>query len=57
MHFQDQVAIINGSASGIGLSVGKPEDVTAAIAFLASPEAAFIQGAALRVDGGRLNRL
>ena len=37
--------------------VGKPEDIAAAIAFLASSEAAFIQGAALRVDGGRLDRL
>lgn len=37
--------------------VGKPEDVAAAIAFLASSEAAFIQGAMLRVDGGRLDRL
>jgi meso-butanediol dehydrogenase / (S,S)-butanediol dehydrogenase / diacetyl reductase len=37
--------------------VGKAEDVAAAIAFLASADAAFIQGAALRVDGGRLDRL
>ena len=37
--------------------VGKPEDVAAAIAFLASSDAAFIQGAALLVDGGRLCRL
>ncbi|HWJ94973.1 MAG TPA: SDR family oxidoreductase [Telluria sp.] len=37
--------------------VGKPEDLAAAIAFLASAEAAFIQGATLRVDGGRLDRL
>lgn len=37
--------------------VGKPDDIAAAIAFLASSEAAFIQGAALRVDGGRLDRL
>lgn len=37
--------------------VGKPEDVAAAIAFLASDEACFIQGSALRVDGGRLDRL
>ncbi len=37
--------------------VGKPEDVAAAIAFLASDEAAFVDGAALRVDGGRLSRL
>jgi len=37
--------------------VGKPEDVAAAIVWLASDEAAFVQGAALRVDGGRLSRL
>ena len=37
--------------------VGKPEDIAAAIAFLASEEAAFVEGAALRVDGGRLSRL
>ena len=37
--------------------VGRPEDVAAAIAFLASEEAAFITGASLRVDGGRLARL
>jgi NAD(P)-dependent dehydrogenase (short-subunit alcohol dehydrogenase family) len=37
--------------------VGKPEDIAAAIAFLASDEARFIQGAMLRVDGGRLDRL
>lgn len=34
--------------------VGKPEDIAAAIAFLASSEAAYIQGAFLQVDGGRL---
>jgi len=37
--------------------VGKPEDIATAIAFLASSEARFMQGAALVVDGGRLNRL
>ena len=37
--------------------VGKPEDVAAAIVFLASDDAAFVQGDALRVDGGRLSRL
>lgn len=37
--------------------VGRPEDIAAVIAFLLSTEAAFIQGAALRVDGGRLSHL
>ena len=39
------------------VDVGKPEDLAAAIAYLASEDAAFIDGAALRVDGGRLSRL
>jgi len=38
-------------------SVGKPEDIAAAIVFLASDEAKFIQGAMLLADGGRLDRL
>ena len=37
--------------------IGKPAAVADAIAFLASQESHFIQGAALRVDGGRLSRL
>ena len=37
--------------------VGRPEDIAAAIVYLASDEARFVQGAALRVDGGRLARL
>jgi NAD(P)-dependent dehydrogenase (short-subunit alcohol dehydrogenase family) len=37
--------------------VGAPADLAAAIAFLASDEARFVQGAALVVDGGRLDRL
>jgi NAD(P)-dependent dehydrogenase (short-subunit alcohol dehydrogenase family) len=37
--------------------VGTPEDVARAIAFLASPDARFIRGASLNVDGGRLTRL
>ncbi len=37
--------------------VGKPEDIAAAAAFLASDDAKFITGAALAVDGGRLAKL
>ncbi|HWN66281.1 MAG TPA: SDR family oxidoreductase [Haliangium sp.] len=37
--------------------VGQPEDLAAVIAFLASREAAFVQGASIRVDGGRLAHL
>ena len=37
--------------------VGRPEDVAAAIAYLASDDAAFVTGAELLVDGGRLGRL
>jgi meso-butanediol dehydrogenase/(S,S)-butanediol dehydrogenase/diacetyl reductase len=37
--------------------VGKPEEIAAAIAYLASDDASFVQGAMMRVDGGRLDRL
>ncbi|HJP84463.1 MAG TPA: SDR family oxidoreductase, partial [Gemmatimonadaceae bacterium] len=37
--------------------VGSADDIAAAIAFLASDDAKFVQGAALVVDGGRLDRL
>jgi NAD(P)-dependent dehydrogenase (short-subunit alcohol dehydrogenase family) len=37
--------------------VGRPEDIAAAIAYLASDDAAFVHGAMVRVDGGRLDRL
>lgn len=38
-------------------SIGRPEDIAGVAAFLASDDAAFVQGAMLEVDGGRLNRL
>jgi len=34
--------------------MGSPDDIAGAVAFLASPEAAYITGASLRVDGGRI---
>jgi NAD(P)-dependent dehydrogenase (short-subunit alcohol dehydrogenase family) len=37
--------------------VGSPEDLAAAIAFLAGDDARFVDGAAVNVDGGRLARL
>ncbi len=37
--------------------VGTPEDVAAAVAFLASEDARFITGTSLAVDGGRLAKL
>jgi glucose 1-dehydrogenase len=38
-------------------AIGKPEDIAAAVCFLAAPEARFITGARLVVDGGRLDIL
>jgi NAD(P)-dependent dehydrogenase (short-subunit alcohol dehydrogenase family) len=37
--------------------VGRAEDIAAIIAYLASDDAAFVQGAMVRADGGRLSRL
>ena len=38
-------------------TVGKPEELAAAVAFMASSEASFIHGTTLVVDGGRLAQL
>ncbi|OGX83448.1 sugar dehydrogenase [Hymenobacter lapidarius] len=38
-------------------TVGQPEELAAAIAFMASSEASFIHGTTLAVDGGRLAQL
>jgi NAD(P)-dependent dehydrogenase (short-subunit alcohol dehydrogenase family) len=37
--------------------VGQPDDIAAAVAFLAADEAKFVTGAVLAVDGGRLAKL
>jgi 3-oxoacyl-[acyl-carrier protein] reductase len=37
--------------------LAKPEETAAAIAFLVSPEASFIRGVSLAVDGGRLRSI
>jgi NAD(P)-dependent dehydrogenase (short-subunit alcohol dehydrogenase family) len=37
--------------------IGRPEDIAALVAYLASDDARFVQGAEIRADGGRLDRL
>jgi glucose 1-dehydrogenase len=48
---------IKSGVEKVGGAVGKPEDIAAAVCFLASQEARFITGATLIVDGGRLDIL
>jgi glucose 1-dehydrogenase len=48
---------VKSGAEKIQGAVGKPEDIAAAICFLASQEARFITGTTLVVDGGRLDIL
>lgn len=48
---------VKSGAEKIEGAVGKPEDIAAAILFLASGEARFINGTTLVADGGRLSIL
>jgi glucose 1-dehydrogenase len=48
---------VKSGAEKIEGAVGKPEDLAAAICFIASDEAKFINGTTLIVDGGRLTNL
>lgn len=48
---------IKSGAEKIEGAIGKPEDLAAAICFLAADEARFVNGTTLVVDGGRLDIL
>ena len=48
---------VKSGAEKVEGAVGRPEDIAAAIAFLAADEARFITGTTLVVDGGRLDIL
>ena len=48
--------VVNGTEKITG-QVGTPDELAAAICFLASDEANFINGSTLAVDGGRLAQL
>lgn len=52
----DNPNVKNGTEKVEG-AIGKPENIAAAICFLAAPEARFITGTTLVVDGGRLDIL
>lgn len=48
---------VKSGAEKVGGAIGKPDDIAAAICFLAADEARFITGTTLVVDGGRLDIL
>ncbi|MBA2250278.1 MAG: SDR family oxidoreductase [Chitinophagaceae bacterium] len=48
---------VKSGAEVVSGAIGKPEELAAAICFLASGEASFINGTTLIVDGGRLDIL
>ena len=48
---------VKSGAEKVEGAIGEPEDIAAAVAFLAADEARFITGTTLVVDGGRLDIL
>ena len=48
---------VKSGAEVVSGAIGKPEEIAAAICFIASDEASFINGTTLIVDGGRLDIL
>jgi NAD(P)-dependent dehydrogenase (short-subunit alcohol dehydrogenase family) len=48
---------VKSGAEKVTGAIGQPEDIAAAVCFLASSDARFITGTTLVVDGGRLDLL
>ena len=53
----ERAAFIGGGATGIGYAMAAPDAIAAAVAFLASADAGYIDGTVLTVDGGRTETL
>ena len=47
-----KVALVTGGSRGIGAAIAKPDEIAGLVAYLAGPEAGFVTGASLTIDGG-----